>query len=403
MIQDFAKRKFDEFIAMVEFPAGRISIQNILNSNLPVYISNFIINCPADKNLPINKNDFENYLNKSIVFNINYIIKPKNTILQFLFGELETRPASYIFNRLQFFQFYEFYITSIKNFINVNNLQVASRTQIEHLINEINKIILDEINNDESGVHQLNLIKLLYYFFYDLTENNPINIKLPKKILSAFFADKNFTEIKSRIDSFFSNDIFIQEAVDLMKPDFINPKHTAKQYTEIDEKVDVFIKQAKEKIINSNQTENDIEKVIADEELNQEINIKLVREHTKEDNSKIHNYEKLSFDEKLYSDDLIFETQLPQINTQIENKNKDKFSNIIDELFYKTNYKKKIIKRIFKNNEDNFNSFIKKIIEQNSWQTASELLNDYYYNNKINLFSEEAVNLVDIIESYFKK
>lgn len=403
MIQDFAKRKFDEFIAMVEFPAGRISIQNILNSNLPVYISNFIINCPADRNLPINKIDFENYLNKSIVFNINYIIKPKNTILQFLFGELETRPASYIFNRLQFFQFYEFYITSIKNFINVNNLQVVSRTQIEHLINEINKIILDEINSDESGIHQLNLIKLLYYFFYDLTENNPINIKLPKKILSAFFADKKFTEIKSRIDSFFSNDIFIQEAVDLMKPDFINPKHTAKQNTEIDEKVDVFIKQAKEKIINSNQTENDIEKVIADEDLNQEINIKLVSENTKEDNSNIHNYEKLSFDEKLYSDDLIFETQLPQIDTQIENKNKDKFSNIINELFYKTNYKKKIIKRIFKNNEDNFNSFIKKIIEQNSWQTASELLNDYYYKNKINLFSEEAVNLVDILESYFKK
>jgi hypothetical protein len=65
----------------------------------------------------------------------------------------------------------------------------------------------------------MSLVKLLYYFFHDLGDNNPINIKIPQKILSVFFADKGYTDIKKRVDGFFSDEIFIQEAMGLMNPE----------------------------------------------------------------------------------------------------------------------------------------------------------------------------------------
>ena len=109
MFQDFAKRKFADYLALLEFPAGRMSYSNLKNSSLPPFIISFIEYYTPNRNIPLDKKDFEEILDKAIVFNINYIIKPRNTILKFLFGEIETRPVRFIEDRLRYFQFYGFF------------------------------------------------------------------------------------------------------------------------------------------------------------------------------------------------------------------------------------------------------------------------------------------------------
>ena len=141
MFQDFAKRKFRDYMQLLEFPAGRTTFSRLRDSSIPPFITSFFEFYLPDKNAPINKVDFEEVLNKAIVFNINYIIKPKNTILKFLFGDVETRPVHFIHNRLRYFQFYGYYITQIEDFIHANSLEVVSHEQSEILLNQLKKRI----------------------------------------------------------------------------------------------------------------------------------------------------------------------------------------------------------------------------------------------------------------------
>src|SRR5205085_195995 len=195
MLQDFTQKKFNDYIAIVKFQEDKVTLRGIKESGLPPFIINFLDCSLSDGQNSLNKKEFNQLLNKAIVFNINYIIKPKNTLLKFLFGEVETRPVDFIRSRLDYFQFYGYYIDHITDFIDLNTPETISLNQVRHLIDEINSKILAEVNDTSNGDSQrLNLVKLLYYFFHDLPGNNPINIKIPKKILSVYLQDKGFAE-----------------------------------------------------------------------------------------------------------------------------------------------------------------------------------------------------------------
>ncbi len=405
MFRDFTERKFDDYIRLLEFPAGRISFSQIRNSSLPPFIISFIEYYVPNHNIPLNKIDFEEILKKAIIFNINYVIKPKNTILKFLFGDVETRPVNFIFHRLEYFQFYGYYTAQIADFININSLQVVSYGQIEHLINEVNYKLLEEITGRTNDSQRMNLVKLLYYFFHDLGENNPINIKIPKKILSVYFHDKGFNEIKKRVDGFFSNEIFIQEAISLMNPETQKlPKRSVDEDVS-EEKVNRIISEAKSLLINRETSILDVEKVLqAEEKLPleiPEINIRLIRENE----SKLPEIEKrkLIIDEDIYSDDLMFVSQFKDLVPPVQLTEEEKHQKLFDDLFCETSYRKRILKTIFSKDEKLFFDSAKVILREENWEKAAGVIEDIFNKQKVDYFSEEAVKFVDIFHSHFVK
>lgn len=403
MFQDFAKRKFRDYISMLEFPAGRITFERLWNSTIPPFIISFLENYIPKHNIPIDKKEFEDLLNKAIVFNINYIIKPKNTLLKFLFGELETRPVSFIHNRLKYFQFYGYYITQIEDFILVNSLEFVSVTQIEHLLNEVNRNIYEEISVQRSHAHRMNLVKLLYYFFHDLGDNNPINIKLPKKILSAFFADKGYTEIKKKIDGFFSDEIFIQEAIELMDPENKKLPREDSGTGVSDEQIKQIVHKAKTELINKERADKEIEKILKSDEAQQEdipeINIRLIREQE----AKLPEVEKskLVIDDDIYSNDLLFASQFNEITPPALLTDEEKRKRLIEDLFCESSYRKKIVKKIFDKNEQDFNTTVNELLDKKSWDEAVVYIEDLFKNKKVNFYSEAAVKFVDVFQSHF--
>ncbi|NOS83534.1 MAG: hypothetical protein HOP31_00205 [Ignavibacteria bacterium] len=405
MFQDFANRKFRDYMSMLEFPAGRITFERIWSSTLPPFITSFLENYIPKHNVPLDKKDFEDLLNKAIVFNINYIIKPKNTLLKFLFGERETRPAGYLLNRLKYFQFYGYYITNIEDFIAVNSLEVISYNQIEHLLNEVNRNIYEEISGRQSQAHRMSLVKLLYYFFHDLGENNPINIKLPRKILSAYFADKGFHEIKKKIDGFFSDEIFIQEAIELMDPDNKKLPKEAAEDGITEEQIKQIITKAKTEFINRENADKEIERILkADEPLNEDIpviNIRLIREQE----AKLPEVEKSSLiiDDEIYSDDLLFASQFNEITPPQHVTDEEKRKRLIEDLFCESSYRKKIIKKIFDKDEEKFREKVNSILDKNNWDEAVILIDSLYRERKINFYSDAAVKFVDIFQNHFNK
>jgi len=404
MFQDFAKRKLNDYLSLLEFPDNKISYGQIRHSTLPSFILSFFEYYLPDKRIQLDKKDFEEILLKALIFNINYIIRPKYSIIKFLFGGVETRPVEFIKIRLKYFQFYGYYISHIVDFIDLNSLEVVSLNQIEHIIDEVNKRIYIEVN-EQTGTdsHRLNLIKLLYYFFRDLGDNNPINIKLPGKILSVYFADKGFYEIKKRVDSFFSDEVFIQEAIELINPASKKRIKTKAVADTSDEKVKEIITKAKSGLIDRESSNREVEKILkADEKVPEEpepVNISKLREQT----SKLPDIDKKKFviDENIYSDDLVFASQLIDLTPPVQLTDEEKRGILIKDLFCEETIRKKIIKKIFNNREISFKLFVDGLLKNNKWNDVTVQIEKYFNEKKIDFYWPEAVKFVDVLQSYY--
>jgi len=410
MFRDFAARKLNDYLNLLEFPDNNIAFKQVKHSSLPPFIISFIEYYIRNDSVPIGKKDFEELLRKALVFNINYVIRPKYSIIRFLFGDVETRPVEYIKDRLSFFQFYGYYTAQILDFINYNSLEVVSVNQVELVIDEVNKKLLEEIcGPGSSDSDRLNLVKILYYFFHDLSDNNPINIKLPRKILSVYFADKGFTDIKKRLDAFFSEDVFIQEAIEIMNPE---TKRSPKAKSDIDvseKKVEDIISKAKSVLISKESSKAEIERIIKkelnksgkSEEVVKPENITELKEETHE--LPAIDKEKLVVDEEIYSNDLLFAAQFDDLTPPAELTEDEKREKLINDLFCEETFRKRIIKKIFSRQEIKFKAFVQSALSQHGWDGVAALIECHFNKNKINYYSAEAVKFVDILQAHFTK
>ena len=420
MLQDFTQKKFNDYIAIVKFTEDKITLRSIKESGLPPFIINFIDCTLSDGQNSLSKKEFSQILNKAIVFNINYIIKPKNTLLKFLFGEVETRPVDFIRSRLDYFQFYGYYIDHITDFIDLNSPETISLNQVKHLIDEINAKILAEVNDTSNGDSQrLNLVKLLYYFFHDLPGNNPINIKIPKKILSVYLQDKGFTEIKARVDNFFSDEIFIQEAIDLMNPSKKKSSKISPEEDLSDEKVKDIVTKAKTDLVNTNIIKTNI---INKESSNEDVEKTLQPKEELPDIAKIPDTSKLPditpireaevkmpditdkkvIDDEIYSDDLLLASQINDLIPPIPLTDEEMKEKVINKIFHKERDRKKIIKKLFNKDEHLFKNTLSAILDKENWIQASDFIANFYDSLKIDYYSYEAVKFVDLLDLYFK-
>src|SRR5437867_966493 len=143
MFEEFSKRKCAEYLKHVEFSNNEIYFKDVKQSNFPPYITNFFDCSLKRKKIAINKDEFEKLLQNAVVFNINYVIKPRATLLKFLFGSTDARPTEYILERLRYFQFYRYYTDAIIEFVQLHSPPIISISQAEKLLDEINKKILD--------------------------------------------------------------------------------------------------------------------------------------------------------------------------------------------------------------------------------------------------------------------
>jgi len=417
MFEEFKEKKFNEYLSLVHFPDGRINILKLRNYKLPPFIINFF-KCSYPKNTTfIAETEFEKTLRKAIIFNINYIIKPKSTLIKFIFGEVETRPSEYIKQKLRLFQFYNYYISQIEDFINMNNPLVISKENVEVLIDEINDRILQEISISGYGdTQRLNLIKLLYYYFLELTENNPINIKLPKKILSVFFSDKGFIDIKNRIDSFFSDEIFIQEAIELMSPVRKDSKLKSDikkpDGDDLDEKtLKELVDKAKTSLLNNDSLIKDVkiiqpiplgsEIVSSDETKNVITDIRDLQSEPIEEVELLD--KKVDLDESIFSEDTDFQEQIEKAVEPEALSEGEKKVKVLNEIFCEETYRKKIVRKLFRRNEDKFKEAVIDILNTDVWLDAIPKIEKLFDLNKINYYSPEAVKFVDLLEAHFVK
>jgi hypothetical protein len=227
--------------------------------------------------------------------------------------------------------------------------------------------------------------------------------------------DKGFNDIKNAIDEFFASDIFIQEAIELMDP--VNRKQKRNRKDPEAEFVKNIVSKAKttsEEVKAGNEelpimlSESEPDNLTGEipnkpaEIKHSELSINEIKVIEGDDLLKSDLTQgKSLLSGEFYSDDLLFASVLQPHKEEIPLSPEELKDKKFNELFCEVTYRKRIVKKIFKKDENFFKETVMKLFDCVSWQEASEVIEKHFENNHVDFCSEEAVRFVDIIESYF--
>jgi hypothetical protein len=232
-----------------------------------------------------------------------------------------------------------------------------------------------------------------------------VNIKLPKTILSAFFADKGFKELKSRAENFFSEEIFIQEAIDLMKPrvkkkEVLKPREGFEKIQDKTISGSIVDRSSEKDMRTAGRPEitKEAPSVVGDQP--PEARAETIEE-TELSPAEQQNGKKFISEKELTGD---FSAVLGAGEAKIKDLTPEEIrAGMIDTLFCEETYRKKIIRRIFRRDEKKFREAVSLILDVSNWKNASSLIAELFDKNRTDYLSEEAIKFVDIIQNYFSE
>ena len=138
MFEEIVEKKFRPLKAIVD-ELKSISLETIKNSDLPLFAINFL---SAEQTEINDRNTLNELLEKSVKLIVNYSLRPKWTIVNFLFGGYDSKPADEILRKAEVFRFYRYYIDLITNHIKDNALMFLTQDDVKFLVDEANKVVL---------------------------------------------------------------------------------------------------------------------------------------------------------------------------------------------------------------------------------------------------------------------
>lgn len=147
--------KVDLHPAIIKYISGQLGImintdrQKLLKDSLFDYSGKSVqkyLNLIEDelkKTSKLDLNMITKAINISVSFNINHLVRPKFTILKFLFNKDEVKNVNEIKLLLNNFYYYSYVIDLIKGFIDKKKIEVLTKSDFEELYDRIDKILIE--------------------------------------------------------------------------------------------------------------------------------------------------------------------------------------------------------------------------------------------------------------------
>jgi len=309
----------------------------------------------------INTDILNRIIDKSVKLQFNYTIRPKWTLINYIFGKMESAPVDSVRNKLSIFQFYRYYLDTILNYIKDRPVQdniIITKSRVKNLLEETDTIIHDKLLTNPSSIKVKNFFLQLFRIKYDDISQPKLNDTIPFGFIRIFLEDKTFYGVLDR---------FMQ---------FCNYL-----YEDISEK---------ESLYDSKEIQlKDIIKVITGQVKVEEAEMKYI---TPDINNDYLFLLEDAFEEK-------------KKKTTIKTEQKDKAQSGLEkreitDIFTKTEIEK-VQKKIFKNNKLLLYEFFELLKNCKNWDEATEKLKTLFENNDVKLYDEDVVNFVDKLNNYF--
>ncbi len=176
-------------------PAGeKISQESIYKSSLSEFTKNYLINMLEDAD---NQDEILDRITKAVKLRFNYAIRPKWTLLTYMFGSYESRPPSDISKKLELFPFYNFYIDSINDVLKDNFSIFITRNEVSLIIDETNKAIYRKLTTEINNAKIKNFFLQIFLLKYD-EQDFSLESTIPYSFIKIFLNDKYYFDIEKK-------------------------------------------------------------------------------------------------------------------------------------------------------------------------------------------------------------
>ena len=385
MFKDITSNKIKYLNDIADMLPG-FTFEDIEKSSLPDFNKKFLKE--ESKNIS-DKKQLTSLLDKSVKLLINYTIRPKWTLINYLYGGFDSKSTDEILRKISIFQFYKYYKELISNYIKSNSLIFITSAKVTELIDETNTVLCEKLTTDISGIKIKNFFIQIFKLKYGEEKDINLEDSLPFVFIRLFLEDKNFYELLEKfkiIEGLKDNDnIELKSIIKVLMNKYVVNKETVLKENE-------EIAADKDKI------------VIEKEESALQVNKKQKK-----------NFRKLKIDNKFESE-AIQPVDVQKKIDEGEQKNKIKEKEIYDDLFehHPPGPDSKKIRRIFKEGE--LNIIAKKVFKSSrmsmfsafeelekfkTWSEAVGYLKELFKKNNVDRYNKYVILFIDLLNDYY--
>lgn len=398
-------------------------------SNLSPFVKNFIIS--EAPHVSTNE-ELEQQVNKAVKLLINYSIRPKWTILNFVFGSLESKRVEEVSSKLEIFSFYKFYTEVLEEYIDRNAIDFITRAKAEMLIDEMNLELKEKLMQNVSGIKIKNFLINVFRLKYDNESEINLDSTVPYSFIKIFLEDKNYTDLVEKFESFKffkENDLIsYKDIIKIFTDKFVPQQPTLeieKAVIQSEPKIEVQEPEKKKIEIDITELKEDSKVLKETPELSKEkINLDthlLKKEEPLSLTSAKNDTQPVK--EKTYSRYDVYSNERDEDKKKAEEteSQKDpvpqiehteiietvKLDNEVDDSaisdLFTMNEKKEILSRIYNNSKSGMKASFKILQDAKSWNEATAHLKKIILDNKVDIYHRKIVFFVDMLNEHFIK
>lgn len=355
MFEDLIQRKIKEEKAKAK-SVMVFSTEGIAKSSLSLFTKGFVNVETKGEN--INPGVLNQLIEKSIKLGFNYTLRPKWTLLNYIFGTLESVTVNIVMRKLEIFRFYKFYEESVRKYVKDKNPLAVTKKKVLSLFDDADTILHDKLLTEPTAVKTKNFFLQLFKLKYgEITDLN-LNSAIPFGYIRIFLEDKSFYGI-------------------LEKFGVIKKLHDGKELELKD-----IIKIISGKFVSENDSVNDIA-------LTPDRGYDITQE---------------DFSYSTPSEEMLktFEDELDDLKSPEKARPEKEPANDIKLLkLFSREESDRILKKIFLNNKIKMYAAMNEIAGKENWDEASESIKDIFLDNKVDIYHKDVILFVDIINDYF--
>ncbi len=322
---------------------------------------------------------FNRLLERAIKLEANYLIRPHQTLTQFLFKDNFVVTTMEVYDMLKYFDKFQYYKDALTDYFNLKYLREISQTQFEELIAGID----DQVYGREMLETSLKTIKTIINFLNEGRTQTSDTIDT-ETVLTAF-SDRNLTEFGNLIAREIKDgtkELTFQQLESILKSGKTlkelasHPVATAKPLEQVED-------------IETSRPEVEVETIAVSEKT--------------EEPRVIEMEEQVEVEEEEEEEEEVETSAADQLADVVAAKIKGDVLVDLNHMITKKQ-RKKFVKKIFHKSEQHFEKFLRYINQTDSWKTASSIIDESLAKLGINPYSREALELSDLIYNrYFPK
>ncbi len=377
-------------------------------------------------------NKFNQLLERAIKLEANYLIRPHQTLTQFLFKDSQVVTTMEVYDMLKYFEKLQYYKDALTDYFNLKYLREINQKQFEELIAGIDQQVFSKDRLNAT----LQTVKAIANF---LNEGREPADSIPVDILIRAFEDRNLEDYlklvqaeekegkqdfsfstletllrtgkveEEKVEEFVETPEFkVEEVQDIeeVKPEIqvedISVEASAEmpEFEEIEEELEEEEEEEEEEEF---EKEPEMAAEPMDEPFEEEVETEAPPKPEVEEEFETEEYAPEPVVEKPVAEKDEDATAADQLANVVSEKIKGDHLDDINALISSKN-RKKIIKKIFKKDERRYIKFISFLNEIPSWKKASAAIDEMFYQTGVNPYSSIAIEFSDMIYNrYFPK